>query len=416
VDIVIICIVALVTSGLTLFSGFGVGTLLLPAFLLLGFEPTVAVASTAIVHFSNNCFKLALMGRHASRRGVLLFGPPAVLTAFAGAWLLENISGFDPLVTYEFLGREHAVTPVKIVIGVLVLIFALVEVVPFLKRLKLGMRYLPLGGALSGFFGGLSGHQGALRSAFLLKCGFSKETFIGTGIVVSWFVDVTRIPVYVHGLFFAADAQGLTAHQGWSVFAGCLAAFTGALLGKRLMKKVTIDTVRWIVAVMLFATAIGVGTGVIAKKAPEKEPGPAPGATTEPAGATTQPAARHRQDAPPPACHRKAVHCSVCQEIRTLRLPGGSASAAHSADCAALNISLPGGPDYCPGREAARAEAGRGVRQRSDPLVAFGDPDNSRGHPRGSHRSSLHAGSPAGFSRHSDLRSHSNRPALAGNG
>lgn len=45
--------------------------------------------------------------------------------------------------------------------------------------------WLPLGGLLSGFFGGLSGNQGALRSAFLLKAGLSKEAFIATGTVSS---------------------------------------------------------------------------------------------------------------------------------------------------------------------------------------------------------------------------------------
>ena len=59
-----------------------------------------------------------------------------------------------------------------------------------------GKDKLPLGGILSGFFGGLSGHQGALRSAFLIKAGLSKESFIVTGIVVSMFIDFTRLSVY----------------------------------------------------------------------------------------------------------------------------------------------------------------------------------------------------------------------------
>jgi acyl-CoA reductase-like NAD-dependent aldehyde dehydrogenase len=42
--------------------------------------------------------------------------------------------------------------------------------------------YLPVGGLLSGFFGGLSGHQGALRSVFLLRAGLTKESFIATGV------------------------------------------------------------------------------------------------------------------------------------------------------------------------------------------------------------------------------------------
>ncbi|MEO8167675.1 MAG: sulfite exporter TauE/SafE family protein, partial [bacterium] len=52
----VVSIVALLASGLTLFSGFGLGTLLLPAFLLF-FPTELAIAMTAIVHFLNNIFK-----------------------------------------------------------------------------------------------------------------------------------------------------------------------------------------------------------------------------------------------------------------------------------------------------------------------------------------------------------------------
>ena len=69
-------------------------------------------------------------------------------------------------------------------------LFALLELVPSLEaRIKFDKKYLPLGGALSGFFGGISGHQGALRSAVLLKCGLEKEAFIATGVVCAVVVD-----------------------------------------------------------------------------------------------------------------------------------------------------------------------------------------------------------------------------------
>ena len=73
----IICTVALLASALTFFSGFGLGTLLLPAFVLF-FPIEQAVALTAIVHFLNSLFKLALTGRHADRKVVVRFGLPAI--------------------------------------------------------------------------------------------------------------------------------------------------------------------------------------------------------------------------------------------------------------------------------------------------------------------------------------------------
>ena len=49
-DILVVCLVALLASGLTFFSGFGLGTLLLPAFaLFMPLEQAVAMASAPVV-------------------------------------------------------------------------------------------------------------------------------------------------------------------------------------------------------------------------------------------------------------------------------------------------------------------------------------------------------------------------------
>jgi len=103
-EFLVVSLVALLTSGLTLFSGFGLGTLLLPAFLIF-FPAELAVAMTAIVHVLNNTFKLALLGKHANIQVVLRFGIPAVIAAFAGAGLLFLVSDIQPLAIYSF-GEE----------------------------------------------------------------------------------------------------------------------------------------------------------------------------------------------------------------------------------------------------------------------------------------------------------------------
>ncbi len=72
----IICTVAGLASVMTFFSGFGLGTLLLPA-LALFFAIEKAVALTAIVHFLNGIFKLLLVRKHVNVAIVLRFGLPA---------------------------------------------------------------------------------------------------------------------------------------------------------------------------------------------------------------------------------------------------------------------------------------------------------------------------------------------------
>lgn len=253
----LVCAAAFLASGLTLFSGFGLGTLLLPVFALF-FAPAVAVGMTAVVHFLNNLFKLALLGRRADRKVVLAFGLPAVVTAYAGAELLVRLSALPALARYHAFGRELEVVPVKLAMGALMISFALLEVVPSLAAATFDRRWLPLGGALSGFFGGLSGHQGALRSAFLIRCGLDKEAFVASGVVVACLVDFTRLGVY------AARFPSLASGADLGLLgAAVLAAFLGAWTGSRHLRKVTVAALQRVVAAMLAVVALGLASGLL---------------------------------------------------------------------------------------------------------------------------------------------------------
>lgn len=210
------------------------------------------------MHLLNNLFKVALIGRRANASVVLKFGLPAIVAAFAGAWLLQQLAQGSMPVRYEAFGRDFVVEPVNIVVGSLLLLFSAVELFPKLSTWSFSPRFLFWGGALSGFFGGLAGMQGALRSAFLLRLGLEKEAFIATGVIIACLIDITRLGVYFQALRTqAAHFDYLT--LGAAVSAACL----GAVLGQRFLHKITIQIVQRIVAVMLFATAIALLTGVL---------------------------------------------------------------------------------------------------------------------------------------------------------
>ncbi len=102
----------------------------------------------------------------------LRFGLPALVASFAGAWVLVRVSGLEPLFSYSLAGAEFFVTPVKLLVGVLIVFFAFQELRGG-KKQAIAPVWLPLGGVVSGFFGGLSGNQGAFRSAFLLGGGLA---------------------------------------------------------------------------------------------------------------------------------------------------------------------------------------------------------------------------------------------------
>src|SRR5687767_6758155 len=194
-EIIIISLAAFLIAILTFFSGFGLGTILTPIFMIF-FPVDLAIALTGIVHFFNNIFKFFLVGKKADKQVLLHFGIPAVIAAIAGSWLLLNITDLGPLFSYRINGKTIEVFPVKFIISILLIFFAILDLIPFLNKLKFGKKQMLVGGALSGFFGGLSGNQGALRSAFLIKAGLSKDVFIATTVVISCFVDFTRLTVY----------------------------------------------------------------------------------------------------------------------------------------------------------------------------------------------------------------------------
>lgn len=255
-EYVIVFLAALAASGLTLFSGFGLGTLLMPVFVLF-FPIDAAIAVTAVVHFLNNLFKLALLGKHADKDVVLRFGLPAILAAFAGAGLLLMISDLEPLFSYQLGANEFIVSPVKLVISLLMFVFALYELLP-VRNLSFDRKYLALGGVLSGFFGGLSGHQGALRSAFLLKCNLTKEAFIASGVVIACLIDTSRLFIYSSRFSMPMTGENIAL-----LSIATISAFAGAYLGNKLLKKVTMKSVRVLVSIMLFLIALGLGTGII---------------------------------------------------------------------------------------------------------------------------------------------------------
>lgn len=256
-EIAIISFAAFLVAILTFFSGFGLGTILTPLFMLF-FPVDMAIALTGVVHFFNNIFKLFLVGRNADKAVLFRFGIPAVIAAIAGSWLLLNITDLEPLFSYSMFGKTFDVYPVKFTISILLIIFASIDLIPYFNKLQFGKDKLPVGGALSGFFGGLSGNQGALRSAFLIKAGLSKEAFVGTAVVVSTFVDFTRLSIYATRFSQTGLTDNLTL-----VLCATASAITGAYIGNKLLKKVTLRFLQVTVAVMLILISIALGAGLI---------------------------------------------------------------------------------------------------------------------------------------------------------
>jgi uncharacterized protein len=255
-EALILIISAFFASWLTFFSGFGLGTILTPVFYFVFNDLVLAIAATAIVHFLNNVFKFTLMQKKVDWKIALPFGLASIPAAVAGAWLLGT---FDDrvLFAWNFINGAHEVYLMNFIFGVLLIFFSLMEIVP---RLNFSFDHSKLwvGGLISGFFGGLSGHQGALRTAFLSRYKLDKEVFIATGIVIALAVDIARTGIYFY------DTDITIIRQRWELVTfALLAALAGAITGKYFLKKLNSQALTIIIAVSMFIFGIALAMGFL---------------------------------------------------------------------------------------------------------------------------------------------------------
>ncbi len=254
--IILISFVALCASLLTFFSGFGLGTILSP-FLAIFFPIEVAIALTGIVHLLNNFFKIILVGKNINWKIGLKFAITAMIGSYFGAELLTKYSDVE-LYSYTLNGKMFSITLIKLIISFLIISFSFLEILPSLKKIQFSENKSYIGGLIIGFFGGFSGNQGALRSAFLIRYNLTKESFIATGVLIACFIDITRLSVYFKRM------NEINLHENFPLLVSAiLSAFVGAYFGSKLLKKVTLAFVQKIVTILVLLLAVLIGVGIL---------------------------------------------------------------------------------------------------------------------------------------------------------
>jgi hypothetical protein len=253
--VIFLPLAAFLAALFTLFAGFGLGTLLLPVFLWV-FPPELALALTAVVHLLQNLAKFALFFKNIHWDTVIRFGLVAMAASVLGAHLALHLAAL-PVLWSSKTPVPIQVEGFKLLLALLLAIFVLLEWFDVLKNLPIPRRALPFGGFLSGFLGGLSGHQGAIRTAFLLRCGLEKSAFIATGVAISVVIDLSRLWVYRHQIVWGLEQKESLP----LLLATTAAAILGVFVGKRIFEKTTLEGFQRTVALMLlsFAGALALG-------------------------------------------------------------------------------------------------------------------------------------------------------------
>ena len=225
---IIILVATFLVSTVTLLTGFGIGTVLTPVF-AFGYDVKTAVLLVAVVHLANNVLKLGLFRRELDKDILKRFGLISILGAVAGSFLQTVLQS----------------AYVAAALGLFLIAAGAAEFLPSKYSYRFPRRYDLAAGFFSGLMGGMIGNQGAIRSAYLLNYGLSKESFIATATSISIIIDLTRIPVYLY-----SESARLEEHAG-TLGLLILAAFAGILGGRELLKKLSLNRFRLLIAAFL---------------------------------------------------------------------------------------------------------------------------------------------------------------------
>jgi len=216
-------------------AGFGIGSLLTPA-LATETGAKLAVAAVSIPHLVGTSIRFWRLRRAIDWRIVRSFGLTSAAGGIAGALL-----------------NTHATNrPLAIVFGSLLVLAGASQMTGYAKRWRLRGTLAWLGGALSGFFGGLVGNQGGIRTAAMLGFEVDKRQFVATTTAVALSIDVARVPIYL--TFEARELSNL-----WTVISIAIAGVVvGTLLGERLLARVPERRFRTIVGTLLLLLGLSI--------------------------------------------------------------------------------------------------------------------------------------------------------------
>ena len=179
-ELLLVAIGSFLAAALTVPAGFGLSTILTPLVLLL-MGPHEAVAVVAVVHGAHNAGKFAALKESVDFEAFRRYGVWLVLGAILGA-ALQN---------------EVPQKPLLALIGAFLVSLPLLSMSEGWTGYRIPEANDSLGGFGSGFMGGLTGHQGALRAMFLTRRLPDKMTYAATASVLALCVDLSRVPVYL---------------------------------------------------------------------------------------------------------------------------------------------------------------------------------------------------------------------------
>jgi uncharacterized membrane protein YfcA len=220
-------------------AGFGIGSLLTPAIAAMT-TAKLAVAAVSIPHAVGTSIRFWRFRRDVEWKLVRSFGITSAAGGLTGALLNTWVSS----------------RALEIVFGSLLVLAGASQVTGFAKRWRLRGVLAWIGGALSGFFGGLVGNQGGIRTAAMLGFEVDKRRFVATTTAVALLIDAARVPVFV--AFEGPELMTLLP----VIAIATLGVIAGTLSGEKLLARVPEARFRAFVGALLLVLGISFLAGV----------------------------------------------------------------------------------------------------------------------------------------------------------
>ena len=212
--------------------GFGSSTIFLP-FALFFVDFKTALVLVAIFHIFGNLSRITFFRYGLDKKILIQFGIISVLFTLIGALFVSYV----PQNLF------------KAVLGIFLIIYSIILIWKENFKIKPIRTNTLIGGGLSGFFAGLIGTGGALRSSFLTSYGLSKEKYIATSAAIALAVDFTRVPTY----FFQGFLQK---NFYWYIPVLLPIALLGSFTGKKIINKIPQKKFKKIVLIAIFIIGI----------------------------------------------------------------------------------------------------------------------------------------------------------------
>jgi uncharacterized membrane protein YfcA len=145
------------------------------------FGTPVAVAAVTLPHALATALRCWRLRTNVDWQILKRFGLLSAVGALAGA------------LVYTRLGP----TALTRILGGLLLLTSLAQLTGWSSRWKASGPFVAVFGFVSGFFGGVAGNQGGLRSAALIAFQLKPVRFVATATATGLLVDAARTPIYL---------------------------------------------------------------------------------------------------------------------------------------------------------------------------------------------------------------------------